>query len=78
MDVIVELAPDDIEASSRVLSRMTQAGYYAYAVETDYEKDRYLSNWPLFPLISTDTVPLTQCDLLYTRKRIVHAELKNK
>lgn len=78
MDVIVESAPDDIEASSRVFSRMTQAGYYAYAVENDYEKDRYLSNRPLSPLISTDTVPMTQCDLLYTRKRIAHAELKNE
>ena len=69
MDLIVEFSPDDAEASSRVFSRMTQAGYYAYAVENDYEKDRYLSNRPLSPLVFTDTVPLTQCDLLYTRAK---------
>ena len=51
-------------------------GYYAYAVENDYKKDRYLSNRPLSPLVATDTAPLTQCDLLYTRKRIAHVELK--
>jgi hypothetical protein len=48
---------------------MMQAGYYAYAVENDYEKDRYLSNRPLSPLVFTDTAPLTQCDLLYTRAK---------
>ena len=69
MDLIVELALDDSEVSSQVFSRMTQAGYYAYAVENDYEKDRYLSNRPLSPLVFTDTAPLTQCDLYYTRTK---------
>ena len=71
MDVIAELAvEDDVEASRRVFNRMTQAGYYAYAIENDYHKGRYLSNRPLSPLVFTDTLPLTQCDLLYTRTRI--------
>ena len=69
MDLIVESALDDSEVSSQVFSRMTQAGYYAYAVENDYEKDRYLSNRPLSPLVFTDTAPLTQCDLYYTRTK---------
>jgi FkbM family methyltransferase len=71
MDVIAELAVDDVEASRRVFYRMTQAGYYAYAIENDYKKGRYLSNRPLSPLVFTDTLPLRQCDLLYTRKKIV-------
>ena len=69
MDIIVESSPDEFEASNRVFYRMTQTGYYAYAIENNYEKDRYLSNRPLSPLVFTDTVPLTQCDLLYTRKK---------
>jgi FkbM family methyltransferase len=69
MDLIVESSPDDSEASSRVFSRMTQAGYYAYAVENDYEKARYLSNRPISPLVLVDSAPLTQCDLLYTRTK---------
>jgi hypothetical protein len=78
MDLIVESAPDDSEASSRVFSRMKQAGYYAYAVENDYEKARYLSTRPLSPLVFTDTMPLRQCDLLYTRKKMADVEFKNE
>jgi FkbM family methyltransferase len=78
MDIIVESAPDDIQSSSRVFDRMKQAGYYAYAVENNYEKDRYLSNRPLSPLVLTDTVPSTQCDLLYTRTRIADVGFKAK
>lgn len=77
MDVIAELAVEDVEGSSRVFNRMTQAGYYAYAIENDYEKGRYLSNRPLSPLVSMDRVPSSQCDLLYTRKRIAHAQARS-
>ena len=69
MDIIVESSPDDAGASAHVFSRLSQAGYYAYAIENDYEKDRYLSNRPLSPLVLTDRVPLTQCDLLYSRTK---------
>ena len=78
MDVIVESSPDEFEASSRVFYRMTQAGYYAYAIENDYEKDRYLSNRPLSPLVFTETAPLTQCDLLYTRKKMADVGFKKQ
>lgn len=77
MDVIVESSPEEFEPSSRVFSRMTQAGYHAYAIENDYEKGRYLSNRPLSPLVFTDTLPLTQCDLLYTRKKMADLVSKN-
>jgi FkbM family methyltransferase len=76
MDIIVESSPDEFEASSQLFSRMTQTGYYAYAIENDYEKDRYLSNRPLSPLVFADTPPLMQCDLLYTRKKIADVPSK--
>jgi FkbM family methyltransferase len=78
MDIIVEFSADELEASTskRVFHRMMQMGYHAYAIENDYDQGRYLSNRPLSPLVATDTAPLTQCDLLYTRKRIAHPELK--
>jgi FkbM family methyltransferase len=79
MDVIAELAvEDDIEASRQVFNRMTQTGYYAYAIENDYDKGRYLSNRPLSPLVLTDTLPLAQCDVLYTRKKIADVAFKKQ
>jgi FkbM family methyltransferase len=78
MVMIVESSLDDFGASSQVFSRMSQAGYYAYAIENDYERHRYLSNRPLSPLVFTDTIPLTQCDLLYTREKIEEIDLKGK
>ena len=78
MDIIVESSPDEFEASKRVFYRMTQMGYYAYAIENDYEQDRYLSNRPLSPLILTDTLPLAQCDVLYTRKKIADVAFKKQ
>jgi FkbM family methyltransferase len=74
MDLIVESSPDDVEASSRVFTRLKQVGYSAYAIENDYGKDRYLTNRPLSPLVAVDTVPPTQCDLLYTRKKMAVAD----
>jgi FkbM family methyltransferase len=79
MDVIAELAvEDDVEAARRVFDRMTQAGYYAYAIENDYEKGRYLSNRPLSPMVFTETLPLKQCDLLYTRKKMAEVAVNNQ
>jgi hypothetical protein len=66
---LVESSQDEFEASSRASSRMTQTGYYTHAVESDYEKNRYLSNRPLTTLVFKDGMPLTQCDLLYARKK---------
>jgi FkbM family methyltransferase len=78
MDIIVESSPDEFEDSKRVFSRMMQMGYYAYAIDNVYEWGRYLSNRPLSPLVSIDTLPLTQCDLLYTRRKIVEVALKKQ
>ena len=78
MGVIMKSSPGGLETSSRVFHRMTQSGYYAYAVENDYEKDRYLSNRPLSPLTFTDTTPLTQFDLLYARKKMADVAFKKQ
>jgi FkbM family methyltransferase len=78
MDIIAESSPDEFEASNRVFSRMTQVGYYAYMIENVYERGRYLLNRPLSPLVLTATLPLTQCDLLYTRKEIVEVAYKKQ
>ena len=78
MDIIVESSPDEFEASKRVFSRMTKMGYYAYAIENDYGEGRYLSNRPLSPLVFTDTLPLAQCDLLYTRKKMADVASKKQ
>ena len=37
-----------------------------------------LSNQRLTPLVFTDVMPLTQCGLLYTRKKMSDADLKSK
>jgi FkbM family methyltransferase len=78
MDIIVESSTDELEASKGVFYRMKQKGYYAYAIENDYEQGRYLSNRPLTPLYFTDTLPLKQCDLLYTRKKMGGVAFTNK
>jgi FkbM family methyltransferase len=69
MDIIAESSVHEFEASNRVFDRLTQMGYYAYAIENDYREGRYLSNRALSPLVLTETLPLAQCDLLYTRER---------
>jgi FkbM family methyltransferase len=76
MDIIVESSPDEFEDSARAFERMVEIGYYAYAIENVYEWGLYLSNRPLSPLISADILPLKQCDLLYTRKKLMDLDIK--
>ncbi len=78
MDIIVESSPDEFEASQRAFYRMRQMGYHAYEIENDYEEGRYLSNRPLSPPVFTDTLPSTQCDLLYTRKKMTDVAVKKQ
>jgi FkbM family methyltransferase len=78
MDIIVESSPDELKDSNRAFSRLMRMGYYAYAIENVYKRDRYLSNRPLSPLVFIDTLPLTQCDLLYTRTKIVEVTLEKQ
>jgi FkbM family methyltransferase len=68
IDIIVETSPDDAEASRAVFKKMKRAGFTAFEIENDYEKERYLFNRPLSPLIPAHVLPSNQCDILYTRR----------
>ncbi|WP_170153332.1 FkbM family methyltransferase [Roseiarcus fermentans] len=70
MEIIVETSPhDDYEASRNVFIRMKEAGFYAYVIENDYDRERYLSRALSLP-VKTDELPDVQCDLFYTRRRL--------
>ena len=73
MDIVVETSTDDVEVSKTVFSRMKAAGFYAYMIENDYSRERYLSSRPIAPLVRTDTLPERQCDLFYTRRNYERA-----
>ena len=70
MDIVVETSPADDEASKTVFSQMKAVGFYAYMIENDYHKERYLSARPLAAFVRTETLPDCVCDLFYTRRQL--------
>ena len=58
-DLIVETSPeDDAELTQAGFDRLTGAGFYAYKVENDYSRNRFLSSSPTAPLCRSRRFPI--------------------
>ena len=78
MDLIVEVSPgDDLPAWVDLFDQLKAAGFAAYEVQNEYDRAWYMSWRQPSPLRLIETLPKSQKDLFFTRRRVVTATAKS-